>query len=147
MLEAGLNELISAKLGDARLVDIVARMDTGDRNKGKMAFVKTLDLLPDGVRQFIRIFSKLRNDLVHDVRQFEFSFSAWITKMPAAEIRNFQKYLVSFLKKSIKLSSGPAPTVELLKLNPRYIVQLAAFVVMFLILEQLHSGPEKQLPA
>lgn len=89
LIEAALNKLITAALGDNRLMDIVTRLDTGDTRRGKIAFVSALELLPKGDRQFISIMSQLRNEVAHDVSQVEFSFSAWIAKLPTPQFDTF----------------------------------------------------------
>jgi hypothetical protein len=94
MIEASLNHLIVHALGgDKRLSEMISKLDTGDRSRGKMAIIKALELLPKSARQFITILSKLRNDLVHDITQFDFTFDDWMSKMPSAEKKTFRESL------------------------------------------------------
>src|SRR5437870_3176477 len=47
IMEAALNRLIVVALGGHdSLAEFVSRLDTGDRNRGKMAVIKALELLP-----------------------------------------------------------------------------------------------------
>jgi hypothetical protein len=93
MVELALNQLITYGIGDGRVLEIVMRLDTSDKQRGKMAFVKALDLLPTEARAFVANLSKLRNDLVHDVSNFNFSLAKWIKEMEAPELTNFTKSL------------------------------------------------------
>lgn len=88
LVEMALNMLITGAIGQ-KLNDIVARLDTGDRRYGKLAFVKELELLPSEARKFVRQLGELRNELAHDVRKVDFSLANWIAHLPKAELDNF----------------------------------------------------------
>lgn len=89
MLETALNQLILTAIGDKRLASIVSHLDTGDRKRGKLAFIKALELLPTQAMKFVTMIGELRNDLVHDISQFEFSFEEWIKKRSREALNNF----------------------------------------------------------
>src|SRR5262245_11616710 len=59
LVETALNQLITTALRDERLAGIIALLDTSDKRRGKMAFVKALELLPKKARQFVAILSQL----------------------------------------------------------------------------------------
>jgi hypothetical protein len=69
------------------------RLDTSDKQRGKMAFIKALELLPSEARTFVSKLSELRNDLVHDLYKFNFSLSKWIKEMTPQDLSNFTKSL------------------------------------------------------
>src|SRR5438046_2327348 len=79
VIEAALNHMILGKLREPKLSNIVSRLETNDQRTGKMAFVKTLDLLPERSRTFVRLISELRNQLVHDIRNFDFTFDNFLS--------------------------------------------------------------------
>jgi hypothetical protein len=91
LLEAVLNHALISRLREPKLSDIITLLDIGDRKKGKMAFVKTLDIFPENQRKFIHMFSGLRNDLVHDVNNLDFKFSEWLSNKPSAERKVFRE--------------------------------------------------------
>lgn len=90
MIEAVLNNMIVVKLGHPELRGIISNTDTGDRQRGKLALAKTLDLLSERERKFIRILSELRNDIVHNISEFEFSFAKWISEMEPVNFKNLK---------------------------------------------------------
>lgn len=130
MLEAGLNRIIGNALADPRLSDIIARLDTGDRQKGKLAFAKALELVPGESRNLIRMLSELRNELVHDVRNFEFSFKKWIEEMKEADLRNLRKYVATLIKRDVPYGEETLTSAASLHRNPRYTIMLASLIIM-----------------
>lgn len=58
-----------------------------------MAFIKALELLPSEARAFVSKLSELRNDLVHDVSNFNFCLSKWVKEMAPQDLSNFTKSL------------------------------------------------------
>lgn len=93
LVETALNNLITVSIGDNRLLEIVMRLDTSDKQRGKMAFIKALDLLPVEARAFVHKLSELRNDLVHNISSFDFSLEKWIREMSQPDLTNFTKSL------------------------------------------------------
>ena len=89
LVELSLNSLVTKAIGDGRVSEIVMRLDTSDKLRGKMAFIKALELLPSEARTFVSKLSELRNDLVHDISKFNFSLSKWIKEMSSQDLSNF----------------------------------------------------------
>jgi hypothetical protein len=73
-IEASLNFLLVQHFDDSRLEEIISNLDVGDTHRGKLAFVKALNLLPKEERSFIRKLSELRNNLVHNIKNLNFNF-------------------------------------------------------------------------
>jgi hypothetical protein len=88
IIESALNQLVTSAIGDDRVLKIVMRLDTSDKTRGKMAFVKEMELLPKEARVFISKLSELRNNLVHDVSKFDFSLGKWVREMDSQELAN-----------------------------------------------------------
>ena len=74
VLEAALSHLLSQALTEPSLHSVFANLETSNTRSGKLAFLKQLDLLNEDARRFIRSFSELRNNLVHDIGQVGFNF-------------------------------------------------------------------------
>jgi hypothetical protein len=79
-LEAALTHLLADHLGKADLLPVFAYLETSNVRTGKLAFVKAFDLLDKGARRFIHTLSELRNDLVHEVGNVNFSFSSYVAR-------------------------------------------------------------------
>jgi hypothetical protein len=88
MIEASLNHLITTYLGDVRLLPIITRLETGNTATGKLAFLSALNLLSSPCRSFIKHFSEIRNDLVHNVQNVEFDLSSYMQTMDKQRKRN-----------------------------------------------------------
>lgn len=129
IVEAALNHIIMHALGDERLHKIIARLDTSDRTRGKLAYVKALELFPQETRNFIAMFSELRNSLVHDAKQFTFSFADWIEKMEPTERKNFFRCL-SF-DVPVGKSGEVEPThTEIAVQNPRLAIFMQCLTIL-----------------
>lgn len=89
LIETAMNQLITYAIGDGRVLEIVMRLDASDKHRGKMAFIKAMELLPSEARTFISTLSQLRNDLVHNISKFDFLIQDWIKGMTAQQLSNF----------------------------------------------------------
>jgi len=101
-LEATLNYLIIDHFGDKRLAEVVSRMEIGDRKRGKLAFVKALDLLPSDHRSFVQKFSELRNILVHGIRNLDFDVENHLENLDAAQRKEIKNAVIPILKEFIQ---------------------------------------------
>jgi len=91
LVETALSHLLAVAVRDPRTVEIFARMETSNGRTGKLAFLKTMQLLDDHSVRFIRSLSELRNDLVHDVKQTSFSFDAHLAGLTKQRRQAFRQ--------------------------------------------------------
>ncbi len=70
IIEAALNQILITQMGNPSLDRIIEKLETNNRRTGKIAFIRAYDLLPDKACLFIRLLSEIRNDAVHDARNF-----------------------------------------------------------------------------
>src|SRR5882724_10809892 len=66
LVEAALNHLIIARIGEPSLQKFVSRLETSNDYAGKLAVIRALELLPEKQRKFIKELSTIRNAFVHD---------------------------------------------------------------------------------
>jgi hypothetical protein len=85
-------------LGDPRLEEIISRLDVSDRQRGKLAFVKALDLLPEEERAFIQKLAELRNSLVHNIKNLDFNLKLYLEELDQAQRKAFKGPIISILK-------------------------------------------------
>jgi hypothetical protein len=88
-LEAALTHLLADHLGKEDLLPVFAYLETSNVRTGKLAFVKAFDLLDKGARRFIHTLSELRNDLVHEVGNVNFSFTQYVANLSDKERNEF----------------------------------------------------------
>jgi hypothetical protein len=88
-LEAALTHLLADHLGKGDLLPVFAYLETSNVRTGKLAFVKAFDLLDKGARRFIHTLSELRNDLVHEVSNVNYSFDTYVAGLSDKERQEF----------------------------------------------------------
>ncbi len=96
IVEAALNHMFMVRLNDPKLSEIVAKLPTNDEKKGKMAFIKTYDLLREDSRLFVRLFSKIRNNAVHDVKSFDLNLTKYVAALEDKEKPNWKRAFSSW---------------------------------------------------
>ncbi|QKK01309.1 MAG: hypothetical protein HND55_00800 [Pseudomonadota bacterium] len=85
-----------------------------------MAFIKALGLLDEEARRFIKAVSELRNNLVHDIAQVDFSFAEHITLLDRQQKTNFLKSFGYFANgETFELSGESFDTSEFMLVNPK----------------------------
>ena len=72
LLESAVSDLITRSLQRSELTDIFSQLAMSGEATGKIAFVKALNLLPNGHIEFIKALSKIRNEVVHSVQNVSF---------------------------------------------------------------------------
>lgn len=66
---------------DDRLLPVFQRLDLSDSRIGQIVFAKSLSLLNDEQRKFIRKLSELRNSLVHDIKKLDLNLTSYIDSL------------------------------------------------------------------
>lgn len=91
LIEAAVSNLLTESLKRSELSDLFARLALSDKMTGKVAFVKQLGLLEKSELRFISSLSKLRNLLIHDVRNVNFDFEKHVANMNKQKRQQFLK--------------------------------------------------------
>ncbi len=135
VLEAAVAHLLTMVVGEPRLKPFFARLELSGANLGKVAVAKLLDLLEDRDRRFIRSFSELRNDLVHDVRFVDFTFSPHVKAMDAPQLRSFRNKFDTWSVGDIhELDDGRSiPVVDFFRDNPKLATWYSAMSTVAII--------------
>lgn len=127
LVEAAISHLLTDHLQRPELHDLFSRLDMSNKTTGKAAFVKALGLLDEPERRFISSLSELRNKLVHDVRNVNFDFVAYVEDMPA-------KDRDTFLKNFNLLSTEITDDIRnLFRFNPRQALWYASMAFLGLV--------------
>lgn len=80
LIECAVAEQITHAFDRKELADIFSRIELSNNRTGKVAFVKSLGLLPAQHIQFIRSLSELRNELAHNVHNITVNLTEFFTK-------------------------------------------------------------------
>jgi len=87
VIEAATSHLLAATLGRDDLLGIFSYLALGDQKTGKIAFGRALNVLSTSDRRFITSLSKIRNELVHDIRNASFSLKEYVAGMDSNQLR------------------------------------------------------------
>jgi hypothetical protein len=88
LVEAGVTFHLVEAVGDARLAMSFAHLPLGGA-AGKLAFAKALGILDRSQVRFALYVSRLRNNLVHDVRNVGFSLGDYVQGLGPEERKEF----------------------------------------------------------
>jgi hypothetical protein len=91
LIEAAIARMLTSRLDESRLDNIIATMPLSDFRTGKIAYVQSLGLLPVEHRRWIQKLSELRNDCVHDVANVNMSLSEYFSNLPASASKGYRK--------------------------------------------------------
>jgi hypothetical protein len=88
LFEAACSHLLLFHFKEPELSEVFSRLELSNKTTGKIAFLGKIGLLDKENRRFISTLSELRNSLVHDVRNSEFSLTNLLGTLEAAEVKN-----------------------------------------------------------
>lgn len=89
LFEAACTHLLLYHFDEPNLSSVIGRLELSGRSTGKIEMLGKLDLLGKEKRRFISNLSELRNSLVHDVRNSEFAFEAFVKSLDPKQLRLF----------------------------------------------------------
>ena len=121
LIESMANVLISSSLERDELSDIISRMDLLDDRIGKMAFIKQMNLLPQKWRRYIRIVGRIRNYIVHDVSNINFSLENYILSLDG----NQKKEFLIAIKEAIFKKDLPPSVNKVILEGPKVVIVTA----------------------
>ncbi len=127
LFEAVVGRLVVGRLNKPGLEDVVSNLEFNNMKSGKVAFARALGLLESEDVAFLRGLSELRNRLVHDIRNVNFSIADDISNKNASELKKFRK---EFGWTITQLKNGEEEYERLLKSTPKWIVFLAGYVCL-----------------
>lgn len=127
LVEAAVAQLLTAALRDDRLAEFHSRIELSNETRGKIAIVKSLELLGAPHQAFIRKFSELRNLLVHRVENTSFTFAEYLPKLDKQQRKSFWNAIGG-----IFLASNSADGKGFVSLHledPRFLIWSSAVIV------------------
>ncbi len=139
-IERALTFLIVKALREERIEDIIARLDLGDRKKGKLAFVVALDLLPSHYRGFIQRLFEIRNILAHGVTHIDFYLKRYMINMDSKKSSEFKNSVIPVLVDFLH-GLPEKLALEELKANPRLVIFICAMAILTRIDSHHHANP------
>jgi len=160
LFEAACSHLLLFHFKEPELAEVFNRLELSNKTTGKIAFLGKLGLLDKENRRFISILSELRNSLVHDVRNAEFSLKNLLGTLEASEVKNLA---ISFSPFEATIRQFPyEPEMKLgfdetfqaqakieavlarFKADPRYHIWIGAYSVLTSIVDMYGYSDYKQ---
>lgn len=151
LLETVVSALITDRVGYYSLLDIFARLELGNKSYGKIAFIKDLELLNTDERRFISALSELRNLLIHNVSNIDFSFSEHIGKLDPNQKEKFiNSFGYCYLSEEGKLTGDDSTKIlaapkESIWLSLKYILAICSLLIDTIKLEEETERHKKEL--
>jgi hypothetical protein len=124
LMESVLTLLLTEVFGKPQVRDTLAEIDTSQ----KLRMCSDLSLFEKSERTFMRELSKLRNVLVHNVDQVEFSFSEHLKNKDVAN--NFVTNFGTLWKDPVTIGSKTISRKDITLENPRLTVWLLLIEVL-----------------
>lgn len=160
LFESACTHLLLFHFKEPELADVISRMELSNKATGKLAFLGKLELMGSNNRRYISTLSELRNRLVHDVRNSEFSLPAMVKGLQPAELKSMaiafspyetfmrehpfdEKLQLGYKEDMQKQSSIPAVTNRF-SLDPKYHMWIGAYNVLASIIDMYDYSSYKQ---
>ena len=119
--------MITEYLDDERLSSVISFLELSNQRTGKIALLKALELISSEYKRYIISLSELRNSLVHDVKNTQFSFKETIENYSKKEFSNFiKRYGLSLGENEVVNSIY----IELAKNDPKEFIWSGALTVL-----------------
>ena len=160
LFEAACTHLLLFHFKEPELTEIFARLELSNKTTGKVTFLAKLELLNKENRRLVSKLSELRNSLVHDVRNTEFSLAATVAGLAPSELKQFaiafspyESHIREFpYDPKMKLGYGPdlqkAASVEAIveraKADPKYHIWIGAYSVLISIVDMYGYSDYRQ---
>jgi hypothetical protein len=132
LIDAALVHLIVEALGKPALSDIIGRLSF-EGPTGKVAIVKTLELLPVRSIAFLRRLNTIRNRFSHDVTNIELKLEDIIINEKPSEAEPVWRDLARGFRSDAGWEALNLPSVQFAKDDPRTIILIAAMETIGLI--------------
>ncbi len=135
IIESAITTLLLYK-NDNRLENMINRLPFSGGNTSKIQLAKEYKIITEYSQEFIIAISKLRNQLVHNVRNLEFSIPKYIAQLPENDCQS----LSSSISKAItanEWNNFKELAYELLNKSPKEIIQFGVLGIFAQLLFKL----------
>ncbi|MFM2399693.1 MAG: hypothetical protein RL341_1850 [Pseudomonadota bacterium] len=160
LFEAACAHLLLFHFKEPELSDVFSRLELSNKTTGKIAFLGKIGLLGKENRRFISTLSELRNSLVHDVRNAEFSLPSLVSSLDGAEVKNlaiaFSPYETTIRKfpyhpdmklgfdERLQAQAKVEAVLKRFKADPKYHIWIGAYSVLTSIVDMYGYSDYKQ---
>ncbi len=133
LIESVVTDLIIAATEEGKLKPVIKMLPLHDEKIGKLKILKIYGLLNKEQRQFVRCLSELRNDLVHNFDNIDFTFSNHINTLDKNQKRTWKKVFSWYADDKASKLSWENASLE----NTKLAVWFSVYMLVSLIVVQI----------
>ncbi|HEX4976128.1 MAG TPA: hypothetical protein VFV48_09625 [Pseudomonadales bacterium] len=129
LIEAAVTEAVIAKVGEGAIQGIVERLPLADKQVGKLALAKQLNLMSKEQLRFVRRMAELRNRLAHRVQDLNFNLSEYVDALDQSQLRDWKESVAWFAIGR----DDPQPWLQGAKEKPRLVLYFSVVMLLSLL--------------
>ncbi|WP_428603591.1 hypothetical protein [Sedimenticola sp.] len=140
LFEAVTAVMIVEELNRPELLDPITSIQMGTTNNGKIAFVKSLQLLPDSYIKYIEMLGWLRNKFAHNISSSSHDLKDFLETISTKRRKECQKYLHRI--KSTVVNEDEISGNEFFNDNPKIAIFLTGQQVLEYMRQRIITGQQ-----
>ena len=106
-----------------------SRLEMSNPKTGKLAFVSACNLLPKEMRTFIESLSEMRNFIVHDIKNFGFSFHSHMESKDLKDRKAWLRHISYVFPSNLPFGEREITAIVFAELDPRFAVHWGCITV------------------
>ncbi|MCX6558686.1 MAG: hypothetical protein NTW95_14850 [Candidatus Aminicenantes bacterium] len=130
LVEAAVTHILVVASGKQELINVFTLLELSDNRKGKLAFIKDMNLLEKKYRRFIKTLSELRNSLVHDIKNVGFSFDDYFKKLNPEKRKSFVEAMSLGFNEKLEINGKQFTFKDHIENKPKESIWLATMVLL-----------------
>ena len=136
LIEAALTTLLASHFGRPELREFIEYLETSNIRTGKVALLSNQKILTKNQITFIRKFSELRNDIVHDVKNVDFRFETYLRELSKQKFKSVTNWVI-YYRVNFEFNRKVSNRAEAMRKFPKFMVWLGLLEVLSRITIQL----------
>jgi hypothetical protein len=97
LIESIITQLLTESSKDSRFIKLFERLPLSSDEIGKLSVAKALDVLNKNERKFIKYYSTLRNNLVHNIDNINYSFNEYMKTLDKNQLKELDDIIHGFI--------------------------------------------------
>ena len=119
IFEAAATYILSHRTRNRQLKEIFSKIELSNKKTAKIAFIKAYEILDSEERGYISMLSELRNLLIHNIENVNFSIESHISKMDPNQKKKFVKYAGYGYPDTLKIAERNVSKSQFVIENPK----------------------------
>lgn len=137
LIESSLTDTLSTVVKQGKLKKQFARLDISDDQIGKIRFAINLELISKKQYNFIKRISEIRNHVIHNIENINFSFPKYIDSLDKNQKKSLKNLILSVLPDGVK-NSDKFDDSQILS-NIKSFIVITTFILIANILNKKYE--------